>query len=151
MLVIVAAAGATRGERVVRFAGGSTSIEAEGGVDHVVVRDEKGAVTAESRCDAGTFDEYLALFTKFRDAVSRPDPKAVIDMVAYPFRVNGKKRLVFRNAESLSKRYDDVFTPAVQTKVRKAEPAAVFCRNGRAMFGDGVVWASPTGLDVLNP
>jgi hypothetical protein len=47
-----------------------------------------------------------------------------------------------RNAESLLRAYDQVFTPQVRDRIRAAEPAAVFCCNGQAMLGDGVVWAT---------
>jgi hypothetical protein len=151
MLVVVAATGMSGGARIVTFAGGSTTIDPESGVDHVVVRDEKGNVTSESRCDLGTFDDYFSLFTKLRDAVSRPDRQAVVNLVAYPFRVNGKKPVVFRSPASLATRYESVFTDQVRAKIARAEPAAVFCRGGQAMLGDGVVWARRTGLAVLNP
>ena len=45
----------------------------------------------------------------------------------------------FRNEATLSKAYEEVFTPRVW--IRRAAPAAVFCRNGQGMLGDGVVWA----------
>jgi|SoiMethySBSTD1v2_1073268.scaffolds.fasta_scaffold33162_6 hypothetical protein len=151
LLAVAAAAVAPSAARIVKFAEGSTSIEAVGRVEHVVVRDTKGNVISESRCDSGTFDEYLALFTKLRDAVSRADRSAVVKLVNYPLRVNGKKPLVLQNAASLTKSYEKVFTVTVQEKIRKAEPAAVFCRDGRAMLGDGIIWATATGVAILNP
>ena len=151
LLAVAAAAVAPSAARIVKFAEGSTSIEAVGRVEHVVVRDTKGNVISESRCDSGTFDEYLALFTKLRDAVSRADRSAVVKLVNYPLRVNGKKPLVLQNAASLTKSYEKVFTVTAQEKIRKAEPAAVFCRDGRAMLGDDIIWATTTGVAILNP
>jgi hypothetical protein len=110
LLAVAAAAVAPSAARIVKFAEGSTSIEAVGRVEHVVVR------------DTGTFDEYLALFTKLRDAVSRADRSAVVKLVNYPLRVNGKKPLVLQNAASLTKSYEKVFTVTVQEKIRKANP-----------------------------
>jgi len=150
MLLVVATAEISGGGRVVKFAGGSTVIDHEHGEDHVVVRDKNGSVTAESHCDSGTFDDYFSLFTKLRDAMSRSDRHVVIGLVSYPFRVNGKKPFVVRNAASLAARYDEIFTDHVRAEVRRAEPAAVFCRDGLAMLGNGVVWARRQGLAILN-
>ena len=107
----------------------------------MVVKDTQGKVLSESWCDSGTFDAYLALFTKLKESVARGDRSGVVKLAAYPFRVNAKKPLVFRNEASLLKGYDKTFTPRVLKKIREAEPAAVFCRNGEGMLGDGVVWA----------
>lgn len=107
----------------------------------MILRDAQGQVTAESWCDPGTFDAYLALFTKLKESVGRGDRAAVAKLVGYPFRVNTRKTQTFRNGADFSKAYDKVFTPRVQEMIRKAEPAAVFCRDGQGMLGDGVVWA----------
>ena len=128
--------------RIVKFATGHTAVESEGGIDHVVVKDMDGKVTSESWCDAGTFDNYFALFKKLKEALARGDRKAVTKLVGYPFRVNAPKPLVLRNDESLSKSYDEVFTTKVLERIGRAEPAAVFCRNGAGMLGDGVMWAT---------
>ena len=49
---------------------------------------------------------------------------------------------------------DRVFTPDVVKDLRGAVTAKVFCRNGSAMVGDGIVWASGrrgrVTLDVVN-
>jgi hypothetical protein len=131
--------------RTVKFAGGETIIEPGADADHVVVKDAQGQTTAESWCDSGTFDSYVALFTKLKETTGAGDRAAVVKLAAYPFRVNGKKTLTFRNEAALSKAYDKVFTPRVLELISKAEPAAVFCRDGQGMLGDGVVWAGVSG------
>jgi hypothetical protein len=75
----------------------------------------------------------------------------VVKLVDYPLRVNAKKPLVLQNAAALTTSYDKVFTATVQEKIQNAEPAAVFCRDGRAMLGDGLLWATPMGIAILNP
>jgi hypothetical protein len=141
--------------RVITFATGFTTVDSHGGTDHVVVKDAKGNVTSESSCEPGTYDAYVTLFTKLKDGVGGKDRRAVVKLVAFPFRMNGPKPIVFRNEASLAKRYDTVFTPKVVEKIRKGEPAAVFCRNGEGMLGDGVIWATPSKGSalptVLNP
>ena len=135
--------GATKGPaRTVKFEGGETVIATDRGSDHVVVKNGQGKVVAESWCDSGAFDSYLALFNKLEDSVARADRNAVVKLATYPLRVNAKKPLVLRNEASLLKAYDKVFTPWVLDRIRRAEPAAVFCRNGQGMLGDGVVWAT---------
>jgi hypothetical protein len=133
---------ATKGPaRTVKFAGGETVIDTDRGSDHVVVDDGHGKVLLESWCDSGAFDSYVTLFNRLRDAVAQGDRNAVTKLAGYPLHVNAKKPLVFRNEASLLKAYDSVFTPQVSDKIHRAEPAAVFCRNGEGMLGDGVVWA----------
>ena len=121
----------------------------------MVVTDSAGNVTAESICEPGTYAQYFALFATLKEALARGNRASVTKLVAYPFRVNADRPLVFPSADSLLKSYDMVFTPSVLMKVRKAEPAAVFCRDGAAMLGDGVIWArrSSGGVAawVLNP
>lgn len=141
LMVVTSISSAAGSTKTVKFAAGETVIDSDQGSDHVVVKDTQGEVISESWCDSGTFDAYLALFTRLKESVARGDRNAVVKLVVYPFRVNAKKPLVFRNETSLLKGYDKVFTPQVLDKIRKAEPAAVFCRNGEGMLGDGVVWA----------
>jgi len=137
---------------IVEFPGGHTSVDSKGDVDHVIVQDAKGNILSESWCDSGRFSEYFALFAKFKDALARGNRDAALRLFDYPFRVNGgTKPRVFKTASSLSKGYAKVFTPGVLEKIGKAEPAAVFCRDGQAMLGDGIAWANPTGIAILNP
>jgi hypothetical protein len=136
--------------RIVKFTGGSTAIDSEDRVDHVVVKGTRGEVISESSCDVetGTFDDYFALFTKLKAALARGDRKSVVKLVSYPFQVNAEKPLVVRNEASLLKKYDRVFTPSVLETIRKSEAAAVFCRDGAGMLGDGVIWATGSSGSV---
>jgi hypothetical protein len=141
--------------RIVKFAGGQTEIDSENGLDHVVVKDAQGEVSSESWCEAGTFDDYFAFFTKLKEALAQGDRKSVVKLVSYPFQVNAQKPLVVRNEASLLKSYDRVFTPPVLETIGKAEAAAVFCRDGAGMLGNGVIWATGSAgsakATVLNP
>jgi hypothetical protein len=128
--------------RTVKFAAGETTIGPASGGEQVVVRDKQGRVMSESWCEPGAFDAYRALFTKLKETVVKGDRRAVVKLCAYPLRVNAGKAVTYANAAALSKDYEKVFASQVVETVRRAEPAAVFCRNGRGMFGDGVVWAA---------
>jgi hypothetical protein len=100
-----------------------------------------GQQSRTSRAPNKTINFAAGEITKLKESTGRGDRTAVVKLVEYPFRVNGKKHLTFRDEVSLLKDYDKVFTPQVLDRIRKAEPAAVFCRDGLGMLGDGVVWA----------
>ena len=137
--------------RVIEFAGGRTTVDSVGDADHVLVQDKKGNTTSESWCDSGRFSDYFVLFIRFKDAVMGGESGAMLGLVDYPLRVNDPKRpLLLKTAASLSRNYSKVFTAQVQQRIRIAEPAALFCRNGQAMLGDGVIWANRSGVVVLN-
>lgn len=159
LMLVLVAGDVSSSPRVVPFANGRTYVDSKGGLDHVVVQDAKGNVTSESWCESGGFSDYVGLFSKFRDAVGRRDRDATARLIHYPFSVNDTRPHVsgsrttrmFSNASSLAKSYAKIFTAEVQEKIRKAEPAAVFCKDGMAMVGDGVIWANRTGVAILNP
>ena len=136
--------------RTVNFPGGRVAIETRKGVDHLVVTDGKGRVRSESWCDSARFDDYSSLFANLKKAITRGDRVTVLKLVGYPLRVNSTKMRLLRDAKSLARSYDEVFTKGVLEKIRNSEPAALFCRNGAAMLGDGVVWAtgSTTSLAI---
>lgn len=137
--------------KIIKFPGGETWVERSDQTDHVIVKDGNGEMQSESWCEAGTFDEFFDLFTKLKAALAKKDHAAVTKLMDYPFRVNTDKPRTFRTEAALLKAFDSVFTPPVLTKIRDAEPAAVFCRNGEGMLGDGVLWATVAGATALNP
>ena len=147
-LAIVSLAGSSN--RVIEFAGGRTSVEALGEVDHVLVQDLRGNVVSDSTCEGGRFSDYLVLFIRFKDAVVGGDQAAALRLIDYPFRVNAPKPLVFKTADALSKSYPKVFTAEVTQKLRDAQPAALSCKNGQATLGAGILWAKRTGIDILD-
>jgi hypothetical protein len=141
--------------KTIKFSGGETTVEFGGHTGHVTNKDSKGNMMSESWCDSGTFDAYLTLFTKLKESAWRGDRMAVVKLVAYPLRVNGKKPMNYRDEAALLKNYDTVFTPRVLDRIQKAEPAAIFCRDGWGMLGDGVVWARASNetakVEIINP
>ena len=144
-----------KASRKLKFATGQTVVEPGKDTDHVVVSDAQGKLMSESWCDAGTFDAYFVLFTGLKAALGRGDRAAVAKLIGYPLRVNAKRSLSLKDEAALSKAYERVFTPKVLETVQQAEPAAVFCRDGQGMLGDGVIWAVDTGASakaiVVNP
>ncbi|MDB4981318.1 MAG: hypothetical protein JWM82_2070 [Myxococcales bacterium] len=151
----VAQQSSAKAPRKLKFATGETIVDAGRDTDHVVVNDARGKLTSESWCDAETFDAYFTLFTDLKAALGRGDRAAVVKLVGYPLQVNAKRPLSLGNDAALSRAYEKVFTPKVLATVRKAEPAAVFCRDGQGMLGDGVIWAVASSgsakATVVNP
>jgi hypothetical protein len=103
------------------------------------------AVTSKSN---RTYDDYFALFRKLKTAVIAGDRQSVTKILHYAFPVNAKKKHIFRSAEAVMKTYDKIFAPRVLDRIRTAEPAAVFCRDGTAMLGNGVIWADRSAGNV---
>jgi hypothetical protein len=145
-----------RSDRIVKFPGGQVAIDVDRGAEHVIVTDADGKVVSDSWCDAGSgsYDELARLFRRFREAVVAENAAAVAKLVRFPLRVNDNTRGKIANSAELAQRYGKIFTKSLVDDVRKAAPEAIFCRNGSAMIGDGVVWAhSATGrvaIDVVN-
>jgi hypothetical protein len=143
-------------KRFVPFDGGTALVQAEGNSDHVTVVAPDGGLRRESWCAApANYDLVVNLFSKFRSALLAKDEAAVADLVRFPLRVNGRPAIAVPNRENLLSHFYEVFNPSTVNKINRAEPSAVFCRNGtEAMLGDGVLWARGDGskllVDVVN-
>ena len=81
-------------------------------------------------------------FEQLVRAIDSKDTSTVASLARYPLRVNGKPVMAIAQPADLLRRYAQVFTDDVVKQVRTAVPAEVFCKNGSAMIGDGVVWVS---------
>jgi len=142
--------------RVISFSGGRVVVERQDDVDHVTVLDIAGTLQSESWCplESGSYDELSTFFKRFVTAIEVGDTDTVVSLVRYPFRVNGVANIRISDRAGLLRRYAEVFNTAVIKGVRSAAPEAIFCRNGAAMIGDGIVWAHAergrVALDVLN-
>ncbi len=139
--------------RIVQFTGGAAYITTEsGGVEHVVMKDAKGAVEAESECDAqsGTYEQSVKFQQAIVAAARDNNRAAMVSLVQYPLRVNVKtKPLFIKDAATLNARYATVFTQGVIGQIQQANPHEVFCRNGMSMLGSGIIWATVDKHGVL--
>ncbi|MBE9609521.1 hypothetical protein [Chitinilyticum piscinae] len=140
-----AGAGRQYSTGTISYSSGKTIVKTGPQGDQVTLLDAQGQLAGESVCDAGSFAAYLSLFTVLRDAARQSKQDALAATIAYPLRVNGGKVRSVRDDAALRKNFAQVFTGPVIAAIGKAEPAAVFCRNGQAMFGDGVGWAELRG------
>ena len=130
--------------RVITFPGGSVTVVQADGQERVRITDTNGQLQAESYCPAesGTFDQLRAFFIDFKAAVTSGNSLKVAGLVGYPLRVNGAQKRNIQNRAELRRRYSQIFTAQVIEEIRAAEPAAIFCRDGQAMIGNGAVWVS---------
>jgi hypothetical protein len=86
-----------------------------------------------------------AFLSRLQAAVRRNDRDALIALVAFPLRVNfaGGAR-TYRDAASLGRDFDRVFTPKVKRAVLAQRPDRLFVRDLGAMVGDGELWFRET-------
>ncbi|NOT88603.1 MAG: hypothetical protein HOP03_10495 [Lysobacter sp.] len=131
-----------------------------GAIDMVMIVDASGATVSESACShvSGSYDTYHAFFRTLAQAVKADDVERLSSLVRYPLQVNqgnGKRPLVIANATAFREKYARIFDRKTRTAILEAEPAEVFCKQGSAMIGHGIVWASGqagrVALSVVNP
>ncbi|MEP7272681.1 MAG: hypothetical protein ABI882_14350 [Acidobacteriota bacterium] len=144
-----------REPRVVKFPGGQATIESTGASEHIVVTGDDGKMRSESWCpmESGTYDQLSKFFKDFQTA-TKTGQADVLPLLRFPFRVNGGGGRTLTRVDDLKRQYRQVFTARVVKRIQGEEPAAVFCRNGQAMMGDGSIWVHAEGgvvkADVLN-
>lgn len=134
----------TPGVRTVKFPGGQVTLESDGDFEKVTIRGP-GDLLEESVCNAGYFDQYSAFFSTLKSAVVQNDRAAVVNLMAFPLRVNGSKATrarTFRNKAALLSAFDEVFTVNLREAFRRAEPTDIFCEgDGQTQLGSGLAWA----------
>jgi hypothetical protein len=134
----------------------TVAVEVEGKVDHVILRGDDWSVHQESWCphELGSYEQYATFFQRFQAAVIGGNAEAVSKLVRYPLKVFGRDARNIGGKEEFLQRYPDIFSETVLGEIKKAEPRFVFCRDGSAMLGNGVIWASlhdgNVAVDVLN-
>jgi hypothetical protein len=104
------------------------------------------ALEAPSAAKVMSADQpYATFLSRLRTAVRGNDRNALIALVAFPLRVNfaGGAR-TYRDAASLGRDFDRVFTPKVKRAVLAQRPDRLFVRDLGAMVGDGELWFRET-------
>jgi hypothetical protein len=104
------------------------------------------ALEAPSAAKAMSVEQpYAAFLSRLQAAVRRNDRDALIALVSFPLRVNfaGGAR-TYRDAASLGRDFDRVFTPKVKRAVLAQRPDRLFVRDLGAMVGDGELWFRET-------
>ena len=84
---------------------------------------------------------YATFLTRLQAAVSANDRNAVVQLIAFPVRVNFKGRSqLYRDARSVGRDYDRIFTPRVRRAILNQRFDRLFGRDQGVMIGNGEVW-----------
>ncbi len=115
--------------------------------DHVLVIGPSGDVVSDSWCSGAgmRYDDTVRFFTEFQRRLSKGDRAGVTQMLSFPLRVYRPRLLQIRTPAEMTRRFDEVLTPAAIEKVKNADPRLAFCNWRGTMLGSGVVWADVRG------
>lgn len=94
--------------------------------------------TAKARPDDQSYEAFLS---RLQGAVRTDDRRAIIELISFPLRVNfssGSRQ--YRDARSVERDFDRIFTPKVKRAVLAQSPRQLFSRDIGAMVGDGELW-----------
>ena len=84
---------------------------------------------------------YSGFLAQLQTAVRKSDRGAVIKLIAFPLRVNsGGRSQVYRDARSVRRDYDRIFTPPVTRAILNQRFDRLFGRDLGMAIGDGQVW-----------
>lgn len=88
---------------------------------------------------------YSTFLSRLQAAVRANDRRSVVAVIDLPLRVNfaGGAR-VYRDAASVQRDFDRIFTPKVRSAVLGQRPDRLFVRDQGAMVGDGELWFRET-------
>jgi hypothetical protein len=98
-----------------------------------------------------TDDVFEARTKGFCTAVAKGDSALAARYVHFPLRVNhGDKHEQIHDAKQLAEQWKRIFTPAYVTRIANASPHSMPIVQSLAMLGDGLVFFSDRGAEVLN-
>lgn len=84
---------------------------------------------------------YRSFLGQLQSAVRANDRSAVVSLVGLPLRVNSNgKSQVYRDAGSVKRDYERIFTPAVRQAILNQRFERLFGRDQGVMIGDGQLW-----------
>ena len=88
---------------------------------------------------------YPAFLSRLQAAVRSGDRRTVSGLIAFPLRVNtaGRPHL-YRNARSVERDFDRIFTPRVRQAVLAQRGDRLFVRDQGATVGNGEIWFDRT-------
>jgi len=115
---------------------------------YLTLESQTGGTLEHRYSVAGAADDKLIDRTaqRFWEAVKRGDKQTVASLVKYPITIYTKKGYKkIRNAGSLIRNYDVIFTPDYVDAISKAIPKNMFVRDQGIMLGAGEVWFGPDG------
>lgn len=99
-----------------------------------------------------TDDVFEARTRGFYDAVLKGDREQAARYAHFPLRVNrgANHYELIRSPQQLAAAWPRLFTPDYVAVIRDASPHAMAVVQGYAMLGDGLIYFSDNGAEVLN-
>ncbi|MBW0006409.1 MAG: hypothetical protein JO335_01720 [Sphingomonas sp.] len=107
-------------------------------------RSLSGANTTNAKAKEAGYPAFLA---RLQTAVRADDRAAILGLINYPLRVNGSRARIYRDAASVSRDFDRIFTAKVRRAILAQKAGELFVRDQGAMIGDGEVWFDQTCAD----
>ncbi len=88
---------------------------------------------------------HSRFLARLQGAVRSNNRRTIIALIQFPLRVNFKDGTRnYRDASSLERDFDKIFTPNVRNAIMSQQASQVFVRDQGAMIGDGQVWFDRT-------
>jgi len=107
-------------------------------------RSLSGANTTNAKSKEAGYPAFLA---QLQAAVRADDRAAILGLINYPLRVNGSRTRTYRDAASVSRDFNRIFTPRVRRAILAQKAGELFVRDQGAMIGDGEVWFDQSCAD----
>lgn len=84
---------------------------------------------------------YQTFLTRLQSAVRSDDRKAVLELIAFPLRVNSESGTrLYPDAQAVARNYDRIFTTDVRRAVLDQRFDRLFGRDQGVMIGNGEIW-----------
>ena len=88
---------------------------------------------------------YSTFLSRLQSAVRANDRRSIVAMIDFPLRVNfASGARSYRDARSIQRDFDRIFTPKVRNAVLRQRPDRLFVRDQGGMVGDGELWFRET-------
>lgn len=97
----------------------------------------------------GEHASYQKFLKDFQVATQEREKTKVASMIHYPIKINLEgKKITFKSAQELLKRYDDIFDPMLVNVIQAQKYENVFANTQGIMIGEsGELWFSGFCLD----
>ncbi len=100
-------------------------------------RPQTGRTASGASAKAVAKDQpYAAFVRQLQAAVRANDRRAIIALIAFPLQVNGAHPRIYREAASVQRDFDRIFTPRVRRAILAQDPSQIFSRDQGGMVGD---------------
>lgn len=95
---------------------------------------------------------FLTFDSEFRAALTQQDAAIMSLLVQYPLRINdGRGSWYVQDAESLQRRFQEIFPPALRSAVLADKITALSCMGAGVMYANGTVWVNLMNSESKSP